>query len=422
MTDGARTRDIRDHNAMLYLLSYSHHGWCAGKCRGRRWPGSARIGGKWTGRDVIGKVPAMLGVKSFGIIGAVLGVALVSAGCSSGSSAKAAPDAVTTTIAPGATTGPNAPSTSSTPLRPVPAASPGCGKAPAVTAGESKVDMTSGGAARWYFRHVPSSYQTTVPMPVVVDLHGYQEGATIHEVMSGLGPFGETHHFITVTPQGSGNPVARWDTALDSPDTKFIGDLLDEVEATLCVDPHRVFVAGLSNGAFMTSSMACKYADRFAAAAPVAGVISNVKNCKPARAVPLITFHGTADGFVAYDGGLGKAALNLPSPDGKGKLGDNPAILKQRKGLSIPQQVAGWAKRNGCGTPATETKVANDVTRFTYPCPNHADVVFYRVTGGGHTWPGSAFSKVIAGTVGYTTFSINADELMWKFFTQHPLP
>ncbi len=26
MSDGARTRDIRDHNATLYQLSYTHHG------------------------------------------------------------------------------------------------------------------------------------------------------------------------------------------------------------------------------------------------------------------------------------------------------------------------------------------------------------------------------------------------------------
>ena len=30
MSDGARTRDILDHNQVLYQLSYAHHDCCAG--------------------------------------------------------------------------------------------------------------------------------------------------------------------------------------------------------------------------------------------------------------------------------------------------------------------------------------------------------------------------------------------------------
>ena len=43
-------------------------------------------------------------------------------------------------------------------------------------------------------------------------------------------------------------------------------------------------------------------------------------------------------------------------------------------------------------------------------------------TGGGHSWPGSEFSKAVAAVVGPTTMSISANELMWKFFQAHPLP
>ncbi len=347
-------------------------------------------------------------------------VALVAAGaCSSSAPSKSSP----LTTGPGAlssTTETNA-APSTTTVAKLAATSPGCSATP-VAAGQTQVDLKSSGDPRWYIRHIPASYSATVASAVIVDLHGYQEGASIHTVMSALGAFGEQHNFITITPQGTANPIPRWDTALGSKDVHFIGDVLDNIEKTLCVNPHRIFVSGLSNGAFMTSSMACAYADRFAAAAPVAGVISDVKACKPARAVPLITFHGTADGFVAYDGGLGKDALNLPSANGKGKLKDNLQILKLRKGLTIPQQVDGWAKRNGCDAKPTETNIASDVTEFVYNCPNNADVNFYRIAGGGHTWPGSTFSKGIANVVGVTTFSINADELMWKFFEAHPLP
>jgi hypothetical protein len=35
VSDGARTRDNRDHNPVLYQLSYTHH-WCAEESSGPR--------------------------------------------------------------------------------------------------------------------------------------------------------------------------------------------------------------------------------------------------------------------------------------------------------------------------------------------------------------------------------------------------
>ena len=64
--------------------------------------------------------------------------------------------------------------------------------------------------------------------------------------------------------------------------------------------------------------------------------------------------------------------------------------------------------------------MAADVTKISFSCPPGAEVVLYRVTEGGHAWPGSDFTKSIASVVGPTTFSINATELMWQFFEDHP--
>ena len=47
--------------------------------------------------------------------------------------------------------------------------------------------------------------------------------------------------------------------------------------------------------------------------------------------------------------------------------------------------------------------------------------MLYRVTGGGHAWPGSTTSAAIEGIVGHTTMSIDANAIMWKFFVAHPL-
>ena len=297
-----------------------------------------------------------------------------------------------------------------------PKASAGC-KTSTVKPGELRIRTTSGGAQRAYWRHVPPAYTGKKPLPLVLDLHGHTEPAGTHKANSMLGPFGDKHGFITITPEGSG-PVPHWDTTPDSADMKFISELLDELDQQLCIDLRRVFATGYSNGAFVASQMACIYADRIAAVAPVAGIRA-VPGCKPARPVPVVAFHGIDDAWVAFKGGLGPGVFALP-PAEQQPLIDSAAPTDS--GLSIPEVAAAWAKRNGCDPkPPSEKPVASDVTVFSYACPNHADVQLYAIKGAGHTWPGSKFSASIEQFVGKTTFSIDADKIMWKFFQQHPL-
>ena len=200
--------------------------------------------------------------------------------------------------------------------------------------------------------------------------------------------------------------------------------MLDEVEASLCVDTSRVFVTGLSNGAMMTSMLACELSGRFAAAAPVAGV-TEMQDCQADRPVPVVAFHGTDDGFLAYDGGLGPQVASLPPPDGQGTLGDvsdRPAESEEPTGPSVLEVVADWAGRNGCDDAAPrEEGVADDVTVLSFACPVGVEAELYRVDGGGHSWPGSEFLANVENVVGHTTMSISANEVMWEFFEQHPL-
>jgi polyhydroxybutyrate depolymerase len=202
---------------------------------------------------------------------------------------------------------------------------------------------------------------------------------------------------------------------------QFVGDLIEAVGRTVCIDENRVFATGLSNGAFMSSAVACAYADRVAAVAPVAG-IDDPDGCRPARPVPVVAFHGTADTFISYEGGLGESARNLPAPDGSPRrVAESDVPPEYLDGPSVPEITAAWAERNGCTSDSKETEVADDVTRITFSCANGADTELYRVTGGGHSWPGSEFSKAIVSAVGHTTFSISANEVMWAFFLDHPL-
>jgi len=287
-----------------------------------------------------------------------------------------------------------------TPAGAVPSA--GCGVSTAGPDTEVRHDLEVDGLARWYLRTTPSAHDGTTPIPLVLDFHGLAEGAQIHTLMSAFSPVAEREGFAVAFPQGRFSPV-RWDADASSDpnlDIDFVHAMLDQIESDLCIDLSRVYASGLSYGAFFTSLLACKMSDRFAAVAPVAGILAHTP-CPSTRPVPVITFHGTADPILPFN------------------LGDGPVDLN---GTGFPANVASWAERNGCDPDATDTDVTDEVIHRVYDCPAGADVEFYIVLGGGHAWPGSAFSQAIASVVGYTTMDISATELAWSFFQRFQLP
>jgi len=309
-------------------------------------------------------------------------------------------------------------------------ASAGC-QGLAVAAGRTTQNFNAAGRFGFFTQEVPASYTGKAPVPLIVDLHGYAEPADLQARLSGLGSLGATQGFVTVTPQLNG-PVPNWVPDVDGQDVAYIGALLDRLEQTLCLDQRRVYVTGYSNGAMLVSALMCTDADRFAAAAPVAG-LREIAGCWPSRPVPLVTFHGTQDSYVPYDGSPSRSAAQLPAPDGSHRtLADvknenvpGAAITRSvlNGGSAVPDILASWAARERCraGAPA-QSRIGPDVTLLRYDCPAGSAVELYRVAGGGHAWPGSPGSAALAAAVGRTTFTINADALMWAFFRAHPLP
>nr|AIA92428.1 CAZy families CE1 protein [uncultured Frankia sp.] len=71
---------------------------------------------------------------------------------------------------------------------------------------------------------------------------------------------------------------------------------------------------------------------------------------------------------------------------------------------------------------AKDEKVSDEVIHRVYDCPAASPVEFYIVVGGGHSWPGSSFSRAIGNIVGPTTFDIDATKLIWAFFQRFRLP
>ena len=304
---------------------------------------------------------------------------------------------------------------------PVPSA--GCGES--VQDGVLEEKQFLDDSDRWFLLTTPDDIDQDTPLPLVLDFHGLAEGAEVHARMTELPKYGQQHGFIVASPQGTGSPV-RWAVDPDveaNADLQYTADLLDQLESELCIDTSRVYSTGLSNGAFMSSVLACTMADRFAAVAPVAGLI-RPESCDPSRPVPVLAFHGTADPILLFNGGVGDRLNNVL---GGGSITDAPTGDEKPipeadlDGAGYPKAAQEWATGNGCtGTP-TDDDLSATVIERTWDCPPDGVVEFLIVEGGGHTWPGSEFSNKLADIMGATDMETDANELIWQFFQRFQL-
>jgi polyhydroxybutyrate depolymerase len=284
-----------------------------------------------------------------------------------------------------------------------PVTTAGCGTTSPITPGTSAdATLTSGGIQRTYRLHVPGGYDPHQTYPLILDIHGHGGTALQQERYSQYSALADQAHFLVVYPQGTIGPDGKtgWssygknDPAIN--DVLFFSDLLTTLQQHLCVDAHRIYVTGISNGGGMSNLLACQMAGRIAAFAPVAAAIYPIPGgCHPSRPVPYLEFHGTSDPLVHYNG---STVLHF---------------------LPVMQTMQGWATLDGCTSGPTIFFQQADVTGFQWTdCQNGAMVQHYRINGGGHTWPGAT----IPTPLGATTHTISATTLSWQFFQHYQLP
>lgn len=252
---------------------------------------------------------------------------------------------------------------------------------------ESSVSFTLDGLERSYTVHLPPGHRVDVPTPVLLALHGGGGSASQFEASSGLDEVADERGFIVVYGQGTtwgrlNAPV--WNAgdccgqAVDAEqavdDVGYVREVLRRVGADIAVDPERVFVTGMSNGAMMAERLACEAADLFRGAASVSGVLQ-VAPCEPSRPIAVLLMHGTDDPSVPYRGGTGTG-------------------LSRVRAIPAEQNLADWATRNGCtGPPGVEpVPVLPDENGRTVDLLRYsgcrAEVALYRINGGVHEWPG----------------------------------
>jgi polyhydroxybutyrate depolymerase len=351
--------------------------------------------------------------RGIGLVAVGLVVAVLAGACSSddgkgGDGDAAGAETATTEVAAAAEAVPSA----------------GCDGGAADEADLAEATLAVGGAERRWLLSAPAWDEGDDPLPLVIDFHGLAEGADVHAQMTQLGPLGVDEGFVTLFPHATGSPVL-WDVdpvVENNTDLAYITAALDRVEQERCIDTARVYATGLSNGAMMTSVVACALSDRIAAIAPVSG-IGLPEGCEPSHPMPVLTFHGTADPILLFNGGVDLSGLGGALGGGGSSAGPTttrpPADLD---GPGYPDTVRRWAVLEGCDETFEDEQISDTVIRRVFDCPDDAPVEFVIVEGGGHSWPSSEFSKSIAQIVGPTTFDIDASQEVWRFFQQFRLP
>ncbi len=259
-----------------------------------------------------------------------------------------------------------------------------------------------------YFRvHLPTGYTPTISYPLVLNFHGYTSNALQQELYTGMSDLADEQKFIVVYPDGIGN---AWNVGfIPQPyfsgvdDVGFTNVLLDTLMARYTIDEGKVYACGMSNGGYMSYRLACELSNRITAIASVTGLMtdSTAFYCNPPRTVPVLQIHGTADPIVNYNG--------FPSS------------------LGVDETLNLWATKNNCGNEIFTENIPNSnttdlctVDRIDYTgCTSCGLIRFFKVNGGGHTWPGGAIDIP---SYGLTNRDINATREIWNFFQMHSTP
>lgn len=273
------------------------------------------------------------------------------------------------------------------------------------------------GVERRYSVYLPSGYDDETPLPLVINMHGLGSNAVEQAAYSRFNSFGDLNSFIIVYPEGLEATVPEinytgqhWNSYFETgvDDVGFIDLLIDVMWNNYRIDIARVYATGMSNGGFMSYTLACELSDRIAAIASVTGSMVTIapNECNAIRPVPVLQFHGTVDPVVPYDG--------------EGSI------------LPMEEVIEFWTEQNGCVTDGvtgtdledSDTEDNSTVTRFLYEeCSEGGQVDFYRINNGGHTWPG-ALIILDETSAGPTNKDINATALISEFFKSftHPNP
>lgn len=273
-----------------------------------------------------------------------------------------------------------------------------------------EIGLRHEGRERPFLLHAPPS--AARPAPLVVELHGRGIDPLHFELWTGYTSLADEAGFVLAMPAAIGE---MWNDGRTGGPGRVLADdvgyllaVVDHLVAAGTVDPSRVYLVGMSNGANMAGRIAWEHPERVAAIAQVAGTagVPVVAGRAPSAPVPVLQIHGTSDRANPYAGGRRSGALMR-------------VLVRGASGpmLGVDAWAARWAAVNRASPLPTEA-IGPDVTvrRWAGPTPT-SDLAFYRIEGGGHTWPGARVW--MPPHLGRVSRTIDATRVTWAFVSAH---
>ncbi len=294
----------------------------------------------------------------------------------------------------------------------------GCKKRHKGAGALEEITLNDGNWDRTGLVYLPSSYNNgSDKLPLILALHGrLGDGKGTVKFMK-LNPKADALGYVVVYPDGisrswadARNSGPAHDRGVD--DITFLSKLIDECAAKYRIDTSRVYMVGMSNGGFMTTTFCCAKPEKIAAAVTVTGIMAVDPStwCTPSSGTPVMFLMGTEDPLVPYEGG------EIAAKNGKG----NGSFT-----CSVDEAVVAWRNNNGC-SDAKQVIDYPDLkrdqctmreTRYT-DCSGNNEVVLIDCVGGGHTWPGGD-QYLSKRRIGRVCRELRAENIIFEFFEKH---
>ncbi|MCZ8079653.1 MAG: hypothetical protein O9289_10770 [Rhodobacteraceae bacterium] len=257
------------------------------------------------------------------------------------------------------------------------------------------------------------SYRIDLPAnpqgaPIIIGLHGGGGSADQFARSSGLSRPANRQGYAVIYPEGTGR-AATWNggyccgsaqrNRVD--DMAFLDAVIADATRRFGLNPERLYLTGMSNGAIMAETYAARHPGRVDAVAGVAGTMDTGR-IRVKGPVPLLHIHGTADAMVPYAGGQGDSSLTRTNFASVASV--EAAFLAPFPMLARTEHVIDPAAD---GMRVIERNYADERGRV--------QVRIQTIEGGGHAWPGSRRAARQGATQ-----DISATTEVLRFFADHP--
>jgi len=228
------------------------------------------------------------------------------------------------------------------------------------------------GEARKYLLYAPENLPDGAPL--VFMLHGYHGKASLYSRFTAFNRVADEMGFAVCYPQGLKDEegVSHWNARLDISevdDIGFLSELAQHLQAKHGFDKDKTFTSGISNGGFMSYTLACEAPEIFSGAASIIGTMSGKSwdDCQT-KGVPILQISGVEDKVVPIDGTMSE----------DGGWGGAPHMDKV---------IAFWASTNGCQSSTSSTIASKTTALYYSDCEQNNKVWYYKVSDLGHNLP-----------------------------------